>query len=63
MKTFRKILTLLPIVVALFLFVILAISAFTGTPIENYLDIKWWGLFLLVEIWAEQKYQKLNETE
>jgi hypothetical protein len=63
MKTIRKILLVLPILVALLLLVTLTISAFTGNDIENYLDVKWWGLFLLVEIWAEQKYQKLNDGE
>ena len=54
---------ILPLIVALYLFVVLLISAFTGTKIEEYIDVKWWGLFLLVELWSELKYQKLREIE
>jgi hypothetical protein len=39
------------------------ISAFTGTKIEEYVDVKWWVLFLLVDLWAEQKNKKLYEIE
>jgi hypothetical protein len=39
------------------------ISALTGTKIEEYVDVKWWGLFLLVDLWAEQKNKKLHEGE
>jgi hypothetical protein len=63
MKTFKKIMGVLPLIVALYLFVLLLISAFTGTKIEEYVDVKWWGLFLLVELWSELKYQKLREIE
>ena len=63
MKTFKKIMGALPLIVALYLFVLLLISAFTGTKIEEYVDVKWWGLFLLVELWSELKYQKLREIE
>ena len=63
MKTFKKIIGILPLIVALYLFVVLLISAFTGTKIEEYIDVKWWGLFLLVELWSELKYQKLREIE
>jgi len=63
MKTFRKIMGMLPMLIALFLFVVLALSAFTGTKIDEYVDVKWWGLFLLVELWAELKYKKLREIE
>jgi hypothetical protein len=63
MKTFKKIIGILPLIVALYLFVLLLISAFTGTKIEEYVDVKWWGLFLLVDLWAEQKNKKLHEGE
>jgi len=63
MKTFRKIMGMLPLLIALYLFVVLAFSAFTGTKIDEYVDVKWWGLFLLVELWSELKYQKLREIE
>lgn len=63
MKTFKKIMGILPLIVALYLFVLLLISAFTGTKIDEYVDVKWWGLFLLVELWSELKYQKLREIE
>ncbi|CAB4129960.1 hypothetical protein UFOVP117_185 [uncultured Caudovirales phage] len=63
MKTFRKIMGMLPMLIALYLFVVLAFSAFTGTKIDEYVDVKWWGLFLLVELWSELKYQKLREIE
>ena len=63
MKTFKKIMGVLPLIVALYLFVVLLISAFTGTKIDEYVDVKWWGLFLLVELWSELKYQKLREIE
>lgn len=63
MKTFLKIMGMLPMLIALYLFVVLAFSAFTGTKIDEYVDVKWWGLFLLVELWAELKYQKLREIE
>ena len=54
---------MLPLLIALYLFVVLALSAFTGTKIDEYVDVKWWGLFLLVELWSELKYQKLREIE
>lgn len=63
MKTFRKIMGMLPMLIALYLFVVLALSAITGTKIDEYVDVKWWGLFLLVELWSELKYQKLREIE
>ena len=63
MKTFSKIMGILPLLIALYLFVVLALSAFTGTKIDEYVDVKWWGLFLLVELWSELKYQKLREIE
>ena len=63
MKTFRKIMGMLPMLIALYLFVVLAFSAFTGSKIDEYVDVKWWGLFLLVELWSELKYQKLREIE
>lgn len=63
MKTFKKIMGMLPMLIALYLFVVLAFSAFTGTKIDEYVDVKWWGLFLLVELWSELKYQKLREIE
>ena len=63
MKTFRKIMGMFPMFIALYLFVVLALSAFTGTKIDEYVDVKWWGLFLLVELWSELKYQKLREIE
>lgn len=63
MKTFRKITGMIPLLIALYLIVVLALSAFTGTKIDEYVDVKWWGLFLLVELWAELKYKKLREIE
>ena len=63
MKTFRKIMGMLPMLIALYLIVVLALSAFTGTKIEEYVDVKWWVLFLLVDLWAEQKNKKLHEIE
>ena len=63
MKTIKKIIGLFPLLIALYLFVVLAISAFTRTDIEDYVNVKWWGLLLLVELWAELKYQKLREIE
>ena len=63
MKTFRKIMGIFPLLIAVYLIVVLAFSAFTGTKIDEYVDVTWWGLFLLVELWAELKYQKLHEIE
>lgn len=63
MKTFKKIIGILPLIVAFYLFVVLLISAFTGTKIDECVDVKWWGLFLLVDLWAELKYQKLREIK
>jgi len=63
MKTFRKITGMIPLLIALYLIVVLFYSAITGTKIDECVDVKWWGLFLLVELWAELKYQKLREIE
>lgn len=63
MKTFRKITGMIPLLIALYLIVVLFFSAITGTKIDECVDVKWWGLFLLVELWAELKYQKLREIE
>jgi hypothetical protein len=63
MKTFRKIMGIFPLLIAVYLIVVLAFSAFTGSKIDEYVDVKWWGLFLLVELWAELKYKKLREIE
>lgn len=63
MKTFRKIIGIFPLLIAVYLIVVLAFSAFTGSKIDEYVDVKWWGLFLLVELWAELKYKKLREIE
>lgn len=63
MKTFKKIIGILPMLIALYLFIVLGISALTGTKIDEYVDVKWWGLFLLVDLWAEQKYKMLYEGE
>lgn len=63
MKTFRKIIGIFPLLIAVYLIVVLFYSAITGTKIDECVDVKWWGLFLLVELWAELKYQKLREIE
>ena len=63
MKTFRKITGMIPMLIALYLIVVLFYSAITGTKIDECVDVKWWGLFLLVELWSELKYQKLREIE
>lgn len=63
MKTFRKITGMIPLLIALYLIVVLFFSAITGTKIDECVDVKWWGLFLLVELWSELKYQKLREIE
>ncbi len=62
MEKTSKFLIWMQIVINLLLMVVLAIAAFDKTMLD-VIDVRWWTLFILVNLYSDKLWRDLNKNQ